>query len=86
MMEYEKCTRCDGEGTRIDYRNHIVECHACNSSGIVEAKLTIRDQFAMAALTGALACGHISQAGAPGAAYRLADAMLEERLKKEGKS
>ena len=48
-----------------------------------EAKITLRDQFAMAALTGQLASRHYHSDSKPnfsaGIAYRYADAMLAAR-------
>lgn len=83
--------------------NEEIQCPICSKSYVKDGwhvcvrmnpsleslveNTTLRDQFAMAALTGICACGPTSS-GSPNAfyadrAYKIADAMLEARKGKE---
>lgn len=55
-----------------DYNN-------CDVDAGDSTRITLRDRFAMAALTGLIANGNHSRTEAPVRAFEIADAMLEAR-------
>ena len=72
MTEYVRATIINEDGYQ-----RLVTTPVCMSE-----TLTLRDQFAMAALTGVLADG-FSKVAAARIAYDIADAMLEAREQKK---